>query len=79
MNTAAALTRSEIRALSDADRTCEDANRQLGSARAHAHRDHGAADASVFEESLRLKNTLDAYEAPGTCCPRQQARLCDLT
>lgn len=62
MDTAAALTRAEIQALSDADRTCEDANRQLGNA--GAHRD--AAGSGVFEESLRLKNTLDTYEAQGT-------------
>jgi hypothetical protein len=63
MTSAAALLRAEILALSDAARTCEDANRQLGHAR--AHRD--AADPGVFEESLRLKNTLDAYEAQGRC------------
>lgn len=77
MNAATALTRFEIHALSDADRTCEDANRQLGNARAQAraqtqaHRDHDAADASVFDESLRLKNTLDAYEQQGRSCTNQ--------
>lgn len=57
----AALTLAEIHALNDADCSCEDANRKLG--HAGAHRDD--ADASVFEESLRLKNTLDTYEAQG--------------
>ena len=77
MNAATALTQREIHALSDADRSCEDANRQLASARtqsraqAQPHRDHDAADASVFEESLRLKNTLDAYEQQGRSCTNQ--------
>ncbi|OAG09637.1 uncharacterized protein CC84DRAFT_1069304, partial [Paraphaeosphaeria sporulosa] len=69
----AALTRSEIHALSDADRTCEDANRQLASARAHVHRDHTAADTGVFEESLRLKNTLDACEQQAKSSPSWDA------
>ncbi|KAJ4351200.1 uncharacterized protein N0V89_006539 [Didymosphaeria variabile] len=69
MNTAAALTRAEIHALSDADRSCEDANRQLG--QAGAHRD--AADSGIFEESLRLKNTLDAYETQAKSKPSWEA------
>ncbi|KAF2451984.1 hypothetical protein P171DRAFT_493645 [Karstenula rhodostoma CBS 690.94] len=73
MNTAATLTRAETHALSDADRTCEDANRQLGSARAHAPRDHNAADTGIFEESLRLKNTLDACEAQAKFKPSWEA------
>jgi hypothetical protein len=57
----AALIPAEIQALNQPDRSCEDANRQLG--HAGAHRD--AADSTTFEESMRLKNTLDAYEAQG--------------
>ncbi|KAF9739190.1 hypothetical protein PMIN06_009228 [Paraphaeosphaeria minitans] len=66
MNAAAALTPSEMHALSDADR-------QLGSARAHAHREHAAADAGVFDESLRLKNTLDACEHQAKSSPSWDA------
>ncbi|KAJ4305723.1 hypothetical protein N0V90_001254 [Kalmusia sp. IMI 367209] len=69
MDTSAALTQAEITALSDADRSCEDANRQLG--HAGAHRD--AADSGVFEESLRLKNTLDTYEAQAKSKPSWEA------
>ncbi|KAF1965949.1 hypothetical protein BU23DRAFT_487950 [Bimuria novae-zelandiae CBS 107.79] len=61
----AALTQAEIEALSNADCFCEDANRQLG--HAGAYRD--AVSSGVFEESLRLKNTLDAYEATAKSKP----------
>ncbi|KAK3209768.1 hypothetical protein GRF29_44g594772 [Pseudopithomyces chartarum] len=65
----AALIPAEIQALNQPDRSCEDANRQLG--HAGAHRD--AADSTTFEESMRLKNTLDAYEAQAKSKPSWEA------
>ena len=61
MDITAALTQNEIAALSNPDSPCEDAGRQLRNA--DATKD--AAAVSIFEESLRAKNTLDAYEDKG--------------
>lgn len=60
----ATLTPAEIALVKDADRKCDAVNRALG--QATARRDALGAGAAVFDESLRLKNTLDAYEARGT-------------
>jgi hypothetical protein len=62
MDISAALTNDEIATLSDAERVCEDTARQLGEA--GMQEDTGLA---VFAESLRVKNTLDAFEEEGVC------------
>jgi len=61
MDTSAGLTAAETAVVSDPDRSCEDANRQLG----HAGAAHREMMLGVFDESLRLKNTLDAVETRG--------------
>jgi hypothetical protein len=62
MDITAALTPPEIAALSDAERACDVAARLLSKASARPD-----AEPSVFEQSLRLKNTLDAFEEQGAC------------
>ncbi|KAF2689152.1 hypothetical protein K458DRAFT_291239 [Lentithecium fluviatile CBS 122367] len=57
MDITAALTPPEIAALSDADRACVNATRELGKPNTLEDTALG-----VFEESLRMKNTLDAFE-----------------
>lgn len=59
MDITAALTPAEVATLSDPERACGAAKRQLEI----AVRSNEAA--SSFEESLRLKNTLDAFEEKG--------------
>ncbi|KAF1849393.1 uncharacterized protein K460DRAFT_354245 [Cucurbitaria berberidis CBS 394.84] len=59
MNFAAALTRPEVDALSDPDRTYSDAANALEHIPASADEHPGD---TVFEKSLRIKNTLDEYE-----------------
>jgi len=62
MDITAALTPSEIAALSDAERACDAAARLLRTTSTRPD-----AELSVFEESLRVKNTLDAFEEQGVC------------
>lgn len=64
MDITAALTPPEIAALSDAERVVDHAARLLRSASAQKD-----SDLSIFEESLRLKNTLDMFEEQGVFCP----------
>ena len=65
MDISAALTPNEVASLSVSERTLEDATRWLASADAGEPDQHIARDGGTFEESLRLKNTLDAVEEQG--------------
>lgn len=60
MDISAALSAAEVAALGDADRPCEEATRQLEHAAGKRKDVEG-----TFEESLRLKNTLDTFEETG--------------
>lgn len=62
MDISAALNSQEAAALSDADSSFEQAEHRLRTAGAGVQEDAGLA---LFEESLRLKNTLDAFEERG--------------
>lgn len=66
MNFAAALTRAEVEALSDPDRTYRDAADALE--RIHTSAD-GNMEETVFEKSLKIKNTLDEYEEKARIAP----------
>ncbi|KAF2865537.1 hypothetical protein BDV95DRAFT_652543 [Massariosphaeria phaeospora] len=61
MDITAALTDDEIAVLADSERACEAATRSLEHIRAGNAIKAGAF--TSFEESLRVKNTLDAFEA----------------
>lgn len=66
MDITATLTPVEIAALGDPDRSCGDATRWMRSAAAvSTAQQHGSNDGQSFEESLRLKNTLDVFEEKG--------------
>jgi hypothetical protein len=71
MDTTAALTPPEIAALSDAERLCDLAAHLLQTTSGPPDR-----ELSVFEESLRLKNTLDAFEEQGGCVFGSQRKWC---
>lgn len=60
MDITAALTPTEIAALSDAERAFDVSARLLQKANAKP-----VTEVSVFEESLKVKNTLDAFEEQG--------------
>lgn len=64
MDISAALTTQEIIALSDPTRTLEQASRVRGQARGTA-RERQDSFSVGFEESVKLKNTLDVIEAQG--------------
>lgn len=59
MDITAALTPREAAALSDPNRALDDATSQLEDAGRRQ-------EAGIFEESLKLKNTLDFFEERGT-------------
>ena len=65
MDISAALTPDEVASLSVSERTLEDATRWPASADAGEPDQHIVRDGGNFEESLRLKNTLDAFEEQG--------------
>ncbi|KAF2798219.1 hypothetical protein K505DRAFT_233885 [Melanomma pulvis-pyrius CBS 109.77] len=62
MDISATLTADEVASLSGSERTCEAATRWLEDADAASSPQHPRREGGSFEESLRLKNTLDIFE-----------------
>ncbi|KAF2644081.1 hypothetical protein P280DRAFT_224411 [Massarina eburnea CBS 473.64] len=65
MDISAALTATEVALLSEPERACEDANRQLEKRDVNGNGTTAKPELEGlgnFEESLRLKNTLDTFE-----------------
>jgi hypothetical protein len=71
MDTSASLTPDEVATLSDPERTWEEATHTLrqaqGASTVNDNDSNGTGDTALqrFAESLRLKNTLDAFEEKG--------------
>lgn len=77
MDITLALATEEIAALSDAERTLENAARHMEVAGELMLRRPKLREDQSFEESLRFKKTLDAYEEQGTMllnCAEPRAR-----
>ncbi|CAI6332838.1 unnamed protein product [Periconia digitata] len=67
MNIAATLTRAEVAFCGDAERACGDVCQSLEKEKGSEAAGAGLGD--LFAESLRLKNTLDAFEEKARTCP----------